>query len=152
MESENVTPEAESLRGILTMNVPTMIKGLAELGSLDITDFSLNLAISQVVAKLSPIERAYLKTAQGFMKAHIEVDERGIPKTQGEGPYMSYVYKSAKDKEDYLAEMAKLNNAEIKIDLRIKTSKLKDLKGLKAITLMKLGVLIEDDLVAVATE
>ena len=152
MESENVTPEAESLRGILTMNVPTMIKGLTELGSLDITDFSLNLAISQVVAKLSPIERAYLKTAQGFMKAHIEVDERGIPKTQGEGPYMSYVYKSAKDKEDYLAEMAKLNNAEIKIDLRIKTSKLKDLKGLKAITLMKLGVLIEDDLVAVATE
>jgi hypothetical protein len=152
MESENVTPEAESLRGILTMNVPTMIKGLAELGSLDITDFSLNLAISQVVAKLTPIERAYLKTAQGFVKAHIEVDERGIPKTQGEGPYKSYVYKSAKDKETYLSEMEKLNNTEVKIDLKIKTSQLKDVKGLKAITLMKLGVLIENDLEAVATE
>jgi len=149
MESENVMPE---ISGILTMNVPTMIKGLTELGSLDITDFSLNLAISQVVAKLTPVERAYLKSAQGLIKKHIEADERGIPKTQGEGPYMSYVYKSAKDKEDYLDEMAKLNNAEIKIDLKIKTSQLKDVKGLKALTLMKLGDLIQDDSVAAATE
>jgi hypothetical protein len=150
MESENVTPETTEAK-LLTMNVPTMIKGLTELGSLEIVDFSLNLVISRLVTKLTPVERAYLKSAGVLVKKHIEVDERGIPKTQGEGPYMSYLYKTEKDKEVYLSEMEKLNNTEVTEALdKIKVTKLKDVKGLKALTMMKLGALIEDDFAVMA--
>jgi len=150
MESENVTPETTEAK-LLTMNVPTMIKGLTELGSLEIVDFSLNLVISRLVTKLTPVERAYLKSASVLVKKHIEVDERGIPKTQGEGPYMSYLYKTEKDKEAYLSEMEKLNNTEVTEALdKIKVTKLKDVKGLKALTMMKLGALIEDDFAVMA--
>ena len=145
MESKNVMPESPSDNAILNMNVPTIIKGLTELGSFDIENFDLNVVISEAVAKLSPIERAYLKSASALVKKHIETNEKGVPLTQGEGPYMSYVYKSVPDKETYLAEMEKLNNTEVKLDLKIKRSQLRDIKGLRALTMMKLGVLIEND-------
>ena len=138
--------------GVLTMNVPAIIKGLTELGSLSIEDFTLNLGISEAVAKLNPVEKAYMKSAQALMRSHIEVDEKGIPKTEGEGPYKTYVYKSVSDKQTYLDEMEKLNNTEVKLDLKIKATQLKSIKGLTALTMMKLGALIENDLVAVATE
>ena len=149
MESNNVMPENEPVNAnenaILTMNVPTMIKGLTELGSFDIEDFDLNVAISEAASKLNPIERAYMKSASALIKKHVEVSEKGVPKTEGEGPYMSYVYKSVQDKETYLAEMQKLNNTEVKINTNIKRSQLRGVKGLKALTMMKLGVLIEND-------
>lgn len=152
MESENVTPESESVTPevqsgtiVLTMNVTGTIKGLAELGSLAIEDFNLNLAISQTVSKLSPIEKAFIKSAQAHMKNHIKVSENGVPITEGEGTFRSYVYKSVKDKEDYLSKMDVLNNTEVKVELKLKASQLKDIKGLTALTMMKLGALIEDD-------
>jgi hypothetical protein len=145
MESENVMPEVQS-GTVLTMNVTGIIKGLAELGSLAIEDFNLNLAISQTVSKLSPVEKAFIKSAQALMKNHIEVSESGVPITEGEGTFRAYVYKSVKDKEDYLSKMDELNNKEVKVELKLKTSQLKDVKGLRAITMMKLGALIEDDL------
>ena len=48
-------------------------------------------------------------------------------------------------KEDYLSKMDELNNTEVKVELKLKASQLKDIKGLRALTMMKLGALIEDD-------
>lgn len=147
MESENVEmPVQES--SVLTMNVPTMVKGLIELGSLQIEDFNLNMTITETVAKLKPVEAAYLKSAGVLIKKHIETNEKGVPLTEGEGPFRSYVYKSVQDKETHLAEMSKLNETPVKtVEVGIiKASQLKDLKGLTAFTMMKLGVLVQNDL------
>lgn len=157
MES-NVTNENEVGDKVLTMNVTTMIKGLIELGSLPIQDFELNMKIAETVRILGIAEKSYIKSASALMKTHIQTNEKGVALTEGEGPYKSYVYKSTKDKETYLEEMRKLNETVVSSVSPgiIKMSQLKVLnESLKAqgskvfvtaYTMMKLGVLIENDL------
>lgn len=150
MESNETMAEVVPANAVLAMNVPTILKGLTEVGSLEIPDFSLNLKISELAQKLSIAEKTYLKSVGSLVKKHIETNERGIPMVVGDGPYRSYVYKSAEDKENYLAEMDKLNNTivdgmENYIGF-LKTSVLKDVKGLRAFTMIKLGVLVKNDI------
>lgn len=157
MES-NVTNENEVGDKVLTMNVTTMIKGLIELGSLPIQDFELNMKIAETVRILGIAEKSYIKSASALVKTHIQTNEKGVALTEGEGPYKSYVYKSLKDKEKYLEEMRKLNETVVSSVSPgiIKMSQLKALnESLKAqgskvfvtaYIMMKLGVLIENDL------
>lgn len=154
-ESKEVMQEAiktqqapETENKVLTMSASTIIKGLIELGSLQIEDFDLNMKITEAAGKLGVVEKAYLKTASVLIQKHIETNEKGVPLTQGEGAYRSYVYKSISDKETYLKEMGILNNTPVNsIEVGIiKMSQLQKLKGLTAYTMMKLGVLVHNDL------
>jgi hypothetical protein len=149
MENENNVAKGNEHHNdgkLLTKNVSTMIKGLIEIGSCDIDDFDLNLTLAEIVKELSRVESAYMKSAKSIVKKYVKINENGVPVTEGEGAFRSYVYNTVEDEKKYIDEMEKLNETEITtIKSRIKATQLKNIKGVKSISIMKIGNLMEND-------
>ena len=130
---------------IRTMDVQRIMVGLNELGSLEIPDFKLNYAITRLNVKLAGLDKAYVKSRKALMDAHVSVDERGMYVYNNDVDKL-FVFKSIKDKDDYTSAINTLNETEITdITWTIKASVLKEIKGLKASTMMRINELIIDD-------
>ena len=148
METDINTKETKSDKKrietvVLNIDISRVIFGLNELGSLDISNFELNMGITETVAELSKMEKAYGKTLSSLMKKHIDIDDKGNFKYDDA---KIYIFKTPEDKKVYSDEYAKLNDYENRIDWCIKSSQLKDIVGLKASTMTKFHEFIVNDL------
>lgn len=127
---------------ILNSEVTRIIIGLTELGNLDIEDFKTNYQIAKTITNLGLVEKAYNKSLQALMKKHIKVGEDGNFQVENN----SYVFKSKEDKDNYISEIEKIQDATVDTKIfTIKESELKKIKGLKGTTMAKLYELIEHD-------
>lgn len=128
--------------GFLKMDLGRIIIGLSELGNLDIEDFDTNFSISKTIANLTVFEKAYSKTIQSLQKRHIKIDEKGqLANENG-----SYIFKSVKDREDYLDAFDKISEEPVNCDVwRLKLSELRKIKGIKGTMMAKFHELIIDD-------
>jgi hypothetical protein len=127
---------------ILNSEVTRIIIGLTELGNLDIEDFKTNYQIAKTINNLGMVEKAINKTIESFKKKHISLGEDGNYKVENN----SYVFKSKEDKDNYISEIEKIQDATVDTKIfTIKESELKKIKGLKGTTMAKLYELIEHD-------
>lgn len=139
LKKENLN-EIDMTGKITNSSIARVILGLSELSALNIPDFEINLSLAQTLSKLAFYEKAYNKTKGSLMNEHIMQDENGSFVVDG-GKF--FVFKTAKDKEIYTTEITKLNDIVIEgIDFRIKTSVLKELKGISAQTMFKINEFI----------
>lgn len=133
----------ETIITITNSNIARVILGLSELSTFDIPDFEISLNLAQTLSKLAIHEKAYNKTKSSLMNEHIMQDDRGSFVVDGG---KMYVFKTAKNKEIYTDEITKLNDVVINgIDFKIKTSILKNLKGISAQTMFKINEFIVSD-------
>lgn len=139
----NQTKKKSNQMKITNVDLARITQGLLELSKLNISNFEINLGITKCVAKINPIQIAYNKTKTAYMNEHIAIDERGSYIVDGG---KMYVYKSEKDKNDYYNKITTLNEQEVEIDFKIKASELKNVKDLKASTMINIMELIDDDL------
>jgi hypothetical protein len=140
-----VTDSNKSTEGIniVNANIKRIIIGLNEIGNLDIGDFDTNLNISKNIASLNIAEKAYIKTHNSLLNKHVKRNEAG--EFMSENNF--YIFLSDKDKAEYKVAVDKLNETEVTEPIyKIKTSVLKNVKGLKAISMAKCNELIEDDI------
>lgn len=135
-KTENLTENK-----IVNINVSRIIMGLTEIGNLEIDDFDTNYNISKTITNLGEVEKAYNKTLQNLMKAHIKIDEKG----QYAHENGSYIFNSTKDREDYLAAFDTLANKPVEAEVwKLKLSELRKIKGIKGTTMAKCQELIDD--------
>ena len=127
---------------IKNVNLNRLIKGLEQIGQLEITDFQLNYYISRNMDKLSSLWKSYTKSLSALINQHVKMSEEGTPVINGE----DYSFKSKKDRELYIDKKTKLDEfvTEVKI-FYLKTSALEGIKGLNGVMLFLLGELIVDD-------
>ena len=138
-ETNTVDNTVKDPKAILNINVSRIILGLTEIGNLDIDDFDINIGISKTITNLSVAEKAYGKTMQSLMKAHIKTDENGNLATSNN----FYIFKSEKDKESYQDALDKLNDTVIEEKVwKMKASDLRKVKGIKGTTMAKCNELI----------
>lgn len=142
MSKETKKTPVEKTPEIANINVSRIMEGYAQIGQLEIEDFNLNLSISRTIANLSLVEKAYLKSATAIKNKYIKKLDNGNFAVENN----SYVFNSAKDKMQYESEKEKLDNAPVTEKIWIlKTSILKDVKGIKATMMSFCHELIIDD-------
>jgi len=134
--------ESENIK-VKNLNIGRIIIGLSELGKLSISDFKINLSITKTIAYLSEIEQAFSKSKRALMDSYIAVDDNGSYLVDG-GKF--FIYKSKKDKEDYIKNVTALDEVENEISFSIKASQLQKISGLTSSTMTKFHELIIDDL------
>lgn len=129
---------------ILNINIKRIIIGLTEIGNLEIEDFNTNLSISKTIANLNVAEKAYTKTMHSLMKKHIKKNASGGLMLDANN---FYVFISDKDKVEYEQSVEKLNETEVTEKIfTLKTSVLKNVKGIKGNMMAKCYEVIVDDL------
>ena len=122
--------------------VSRTIVGLTEIGKLDIEDFRLNYAITKTITNLSEVEKAYSKSGLSLTKKHVKVEDNGNFAIQNG----FYVFKTNSDKDAYEKGKEALDNQTIDVKVwTMKTSVLKDIKGIKATWMAMCAELITDD-------
>ena len=134
--------ESENIK-VKNLNIGRIIIGLSELGKLSISDFKINLSITKTIAYLSEIEQAFSKSKRALMDSYIAVDDNGSYLVDGR---KFFIYKSKKDKEDYIKNVTALDEVENEISFSIKASQLQKISGLTSSTMTKFHELIIDDL------
>ena len=140
--AEVTTTVENSVKPILNINVSRILLGLSEIGNLEIEDFKVNYAITRSIANLTVVEKAYSKSLAALQKKYVKMDENGNLSVQNN----FFVFNSLEDNKKYREELDKLN--EFVVDVKvfaIKSSDLKDVKGLKALTMAKCHELVVDD-------
>lgn len=142
---------------IKNANLNRLIRGLDQIGQLEITDFHLNLAIGRNITKLTSLWKSYTKSLSALVNKYVLMDEKGNPviinrsvQLDKEGkPVLSdgeYDYNNAEDKKTYIKKKTELDEMinEVKL-FELKTSALADVKGLTGVILFMLNELIVDD-------
>lgn len=127
---------------VLNINLSRIIIGMTDIGNLEIEDFELNLSIARNIIKLDIAEKAYLKTRKNLMKKHMKNNEFGVVLIENGNP----VFKSEDDRLKFIDAIDKLEQTEFKDEFSmIKTSSLKNIKGIKASMIANCHELIDDD-------
>lgn len=142
---------------IQNINLNLLIKGLEQIGQLEITDFHLNWNIGRNLAKFLSLWKSYSKSLNALINKHVKMDEKGSPIIINKDVQLDkagkvflsggeYDYKTLEDKKSYLKSKVELDEIENDVKIfKLKTSALENLKGLNGVMLYLLGDLIEDD-------
>ncbi len=144
--AENKTAnDTQESKKIININIKRIMMGVNEIGNLDIEDFDTNLSISKTIANLNVAEKAYTKTMQTLMKKHIKKNDAGGLMVDDKN---FYVFLSDKDKVEYENAVEKLNETEVTEKVfKLKTSVLRNVKGIKGSVMAKCHEVIDDDYV-----
>lgn len=123
-------------------NLNLRIGGLEKIGQLDSANFKFNYAVGRNIEKLSSLGKSYNKSLLALINKHVLMDDKGKPIIVGN----DYDYKSKKDRDAYIKSKNELDEIKNEVDLRkLKTSDLKDVKGINGVILFQLGDIIVDD-------
>jgi hypothetical protein len=144
---ESMESNAKQIRNV---NVARIMKGLGEMGALEIEDFNFKYNITKSMVNLSVVEQLYIKYVTDLNKKYVKVDENNNLMSDERG---NLIFKSGEDKKNYSDAFAKLN--ETVVDVKVWTMKASDLekiKGLRAVTMSKFHELIIDDIEPVPEE
>lgn len=127
---------------IKNINLNRLIGGLEQVGQLESSNFHLNYAVGKNLNKLGTVVKSYNKSLAALINKHVQVDDKGKPATIGN----DYDFKSKKDRDTYIKSKTDLDEIKNGIDLwELKTSDLKDMKGVTGVMLFMLNDIIIDD-------
>lgn len=141
-EDNKKNQEKEKTVTIANADLNSIVLGLNEIGSLDIEDFPTNLAISTNISRLKDAQKAYGKSTQALAKKYVtKLPNGNLSITDN-----FYDFDTPELKQTYLDELDKLNEASIEARVfTLKTSKLKEIEGLKGKSMAMCFAVIEDD-------
>ena len=140
--------EKPVLKGVdqdkVTLNKVSKIKkGLELIGELDIEDFTTNQRLSRNITTFVAVEKAYGKSMTAALKKCAEGSEKGKFKIENQG----YVFKSIEDKKIYEESVFKIESSPVEgKTFPLKTSQLKNIKGINATMMAFCNELITDDI------
>ncbi len=127
---------------IKNINLNRLINGLEQMGQLESSNFHLNYAVGKNLNKLGTLVKSYNKSLSALINKHVQMDEKGKPVIIGN----EYDYKSKKDRDAYIKSKTELDDIKSEVDLwKLKTSDLKDVKGITGVMLFMLNDIIIDD-------
>lgn len=127
---------------IKNINLNRLINGLEQMGQLESSNFHFNYAVGKNLNKLGTLSKSYTKSLGALINKHVQVDDKGKPATIGN----EYDFKTKKDRDTFIKSKTELDEIKSEVDLwKLKTSDLKDVKGINGVILFLLEDIIIDD-------
>ena len=127
---------------ILNGNLNRLIGGLEQMGKLESANFKFNYAVGRDLDKFGTLVKSYNKSSSALINKHVQMDDKGKPIIIGN----EYNFKTKKDRDAYIKSKTELDEITNKVFLwKLKTSDLKDVKGVTGVMLFMLNEIIVDD-------